>query len=272
MTRSSTNKSQFVGRYLNVWLRHYDTPELGHQAEKLPIRQDMITLLTYVRDNKVVGTKSTGNMPLKAVREVTACFVDPPQLDKTIWERTYRLRSETEIWPLYFLHILADVGGLLKIAQARRWQLMPNGKKFLDNFPLLQVVYLFTIWWNEVNWLVAYPVQGMGDDLPSFFNVLTLGHLLETCAVGKSIPFEKFADELIEKTGLVWATEDSSYARMFLHSSIKRMVIDVLKTFDGAKCKYREKSFGSGIILELDTFELTQFGRALLDTVAVTIS
>src|SRR5689334_17841986 len=108
MTRKSPNGSQLAGQYFNVWLRHYDTPEFSHQAEKLSIRRNMITLLAYVRDNKVIGTQSTGNMPLKAVREVTACFVDPPQLDTTIGERTYRLRSETEVWSLYYLHILAE--------------------------------------------------------------------------------------------------------------------------------------------------------------------
>jgi hypothetical protein len=272
MTGKNPNGGQLAGQHFNVWLRHYDTPEFGRQSEKLPIRRDMITLLTYVQDNKVVGTQSTGNMPLKAVRDVTARFVNPPQLDTTIGERTYRLRSETEVWSLYYLHILAEVGKLLKVAPARRWQLTSNGKKFLNNPPLIQVMYLFTIWWNQVNWLVAYPVQGMGENLPSFFNVFTLGHLQETCAVGKAVSFEKFADGLIEKTGLVWTAQDSSFARIFLHSSIERMVIEVLVTFGGANCKYREKPLGSGTTLELDTFELTQFGRALLDAVAIMIS
>ena len=41
----------------------------------------MVTLLIYLRDNRVIGTQSTGNFPLKAIREVTAGFVDPPVLD-----------------------------------------------------------------------------------------------------------------------------------------------------------------------------------------------
>jgi hypothetical protein len=173
---------------------------------------------------------------------------------------------------LYYLHILAEVGGLLRTAPAQRWQLTSAGKKFLDNPPLVQVVYLFITWWNKVNWLVAYPMQGMGESLPPFFNVFTLGHLQETCAVGKTVSFEKFADGLIEKTGLVWTAQDSSFARMSLHSSIERMVIEVLVTFGGAKCKYQEKPLGSGITSELETFEVTQFGRALLDAVAITIN
>lgn len=72
-------------------------------AEQLPLRRDMVTLLTYVRDSKVVGTQSTGNPPRKVIREVAAPFVEPPTLDVTIGKRIYRLRTETEVWPVYYL-------------------------------------------------------------------------------------------------------------------------------------------------------------------------
>ncbi len=76
-----------------AWSRNDITPEMLRQLEELPVRRNMVTLLTYVRDNKVVGTQSTGNMPLQAVREVTARFVVPPVLEQTIGDHTYRLRS-----------------------------------------------------------------------------------------------------------------------------------------------------------------------------------
>lgn len=269
MTKRNSNGNQLAGQHFEAWLRHHNTPEFAHQAEKLPLRRDMITLLTYVRDNKVVGTQSTGNMPLKAVRQVTAQFVNPPQLDTTIGEHTYRLRSEVDVWPLYYLHILAEVGNLLKTAPGRRWQLTANGKKFLSNPPLVQIVYLFGFWWNQVNWLVAYPPRGMGEELPPTFSAITLGHLQKTCPVGKSVSFEKFADELIEKTGIVWTAQDTTFARMFLHSAIERMVIEILVVFGGVECKHEDEPLGSEAISKLVTFELTQFGRALLDAVAI---
>ena len=102
------------GRRFKRWLMRYSTPEIARRAEELPLRRDMVTLLQYVQENKVVGTRSTGNMPLKAVREVTARFVNPPELDQHIGDRVYRLRSEAEVRPLYFLHILAEVGGFLQ--------------------------------------------------------------------------------------------------------------------------------------------------------------
>ncbi|NOX89809.1 MAG: hypothetical protein GXO77_12360 [Calditrichaeota bacterium] len=262
------DKVKSAGQRLDVWLKRYHNAQMISQAKALPLRRDMITLLTFVRDNKVIGTQSTGNMPLKAVREVTARFVKPPELETTIGDLTFRLRSEIDVWSLYFLHILADVGSLLAIAPGRRWRLTPDGEDFLGSDPLMQVSYLLTIWWYEINWLVAYPFKGMGDELPPFFNLTALTHL-RSLPVGRRIPFEKFADELIEKTGLSWTTQDSFDATMFLHGSIERMLIDILAAFDAVESEYRDEPLGKGTISKLVAFEITPFGRALLDSVAI---
>ena len=250
------------------WLRQYHNVEMVHQAEALPLRRDMVTLLTYVRDTKVVGTQSTGNMPLKAVREVTAGFVKPPRLETTIGDRVYKLRSEAHLWPLYFLRILAEVGRLLAIAPARRWRLTAEGKDFLNADPLLQVSFLLTIWWYEVHWLVAYPFAGMGDDLPPFFNLATLARLSEL-PVGTSVSFKEFAGGLIEETGLTWRARESRFASTLLRSSIERMVIDILARFGAVEREYEEVPLGKGTMSELVAFEITPFGQALLDAVGI---
>jgi hypothetical protein len=228
----------------------------------------MITLLTYVRDHKVVGTQSTGNMPLKAIREVTARFVDPPRLDHTIGDRTYKLRTEFDVWPLHLLHILAEVSGLLAIAPARRWRLTPAAERFLAFNPLLQVSFLLTVWWQLVNWLVAYPLEGMRQGLPTSFKEVALAQL-RALATETTISFEPFADGLIEQTGLTWTKPDSSYATRLLRNSIKRMVIDILAVFGAAKRHYREEPLGTGTISRIDAFEVTPLGKALLDAVAI---
>jgi hypothetical protein len=254
---------------LSVWLEQYhNDAEVVCQAEVLPLRRDMMTLLTFVRDNKVVGTQSTGNMPLKAVREVTARFVEPPKLETTIGDHTYRLRSEADLWPLYFLHILAEVGGLLAIAPARRWRLTAEGEGFLAVDPLLQVSFLLTVWWYAVNWLVAYPFEGMGDALPPFFNMVTLARL-RSLPIRTRISFEEFADELIEETGLTWTAPDSSAATMLLRGSIARMVIYILAVFGAVECEYREEPLGKGTTSRLVAFEIALLGKALLDAVAI---
>jgi len=112
------------------WMQQ-DAGDHVARAEPLPLRRDMVTVLTYVRDHRVTGTQSTGNFPLKVVREVTAQFVHPPKLEETIGDRTFRVRSEDAVWPLSFPHALPSVGGLLEGGPARRWRLTPVGEKFL---------------------------------------------------------------------------------------------------------------------------------------------
>lgn len=267
MPRRVPNKAESTQRRLALWIKRSHTAEIMRQAQILPLRQDMVTLLRYVRDHKVVGTQSTGNLPLKVVREVTARFVNPPQLDTTIGDHVYRLRSEEDIWSLHYLHILAEVGGLVAVAPARRWRLTPQGEKFLETDPLLQVSYLLSIWWYQVNWLVAYPFTGMGEALPPDFNRVTLAQL-RSLPVGKSIAFEKFADRLIKKAGLTWTAKVDS-APMSLRGSIQQMVINILAKFGGVTREYREDPLGKGTISKLDTFEITPFGKALLEAAAI---
>ncbi len=253
-----------AARHLAAWTRQLKSDQIA-QAEALPLRRDMVTLLTYLRDNRVVGTQSTGNLPLKAVREVTAHFVHPPQLDRTIGDRTYRLRSEDDVWPLYFLHTLADVGGVLEGGPSRRWRLTPDGEKFLTASSPIQVWILFTFWWERVNWLIAYPFAGMDESLPPRFTKITLAHLLSSPA-NKRIPFEPFADKLIRETRLKWTAPDMTHAQMLLRSAIRRMVIGVLTDFEVVEPEYQDKALGKSKVREVVAFQITSFGKGLLES------
>jgi hypothetical protein len=253
-----------AARRFGKWLRQVKDDEIT-QAEALPLRRDMVTLLTYLHENRVKGTRSTGNLPLKAVREVTARFVNPPELDTTIGDRTFRLRSEYDVWPLYFLHALAHVGGLLEGGPTRPWVLTLGGARFLTASPLAQVWMLFATWWERINWLIAYPFTGMGESLPPRFNNITLAHLLSLPADTR-IPFEPFADRLIQETGLKWTAPDMTYARDSLHGAVERVVIGILADFGMAEREYRDKPLGRGTIKELVAFQITSFGRGLLES------
>jgi hypothetical protein len=251
-----------AARRLINWMRQVKGDQIA-RAEVLPLRRDMVTLLTYLRDNRVIGTQSTGNLPLKAVREVTARFVHPPQLESTIGDRTFRVRSEDEVWPLHFLHTLAYVGGLLEGGPARRWRLTPDGAKFLTASPPIQVWMLFAFWWERVNWLIAYPFTGIGECLPPRFKKITLAHLVSLPADTR-IPFEPFADRLIRETRLKWTAPDMTHAQLFLHGAIQHMVIGILADFEVVKPEYQDKPLGSGTIPELVAFQVTSFGKGLL--------
>lgn len=239
--------------------------KLLQKAEELPLRIDMITLLTYVRDTKIVGTQNTGNMPLKLVREVTARFINPPILDTKIGDHIYKLRSEEDVWPLYFLHVLAEVGDLLATPRAKVWRLKKSGKEFLEANPLQQITFLLNVWWYNVNWLIAYPVSGLGDNLPDNFNLQTLSSL-DALPVNTPTKFKDFADHLINATGLNWHSQSQEFVTSLLHGSIERIVIKILEKFDMIDCEYHDKPFGNSTIQELVEFRINRFGKAMLNT------
>ncbi len=268
MSKRRYAKAGAIEQRFAAWMRQYHNADMIRRAKAVPLRRNMVTVLEYARDHKVVGTQSTGNMPLKHVREVTAHFVKPPVLDATIGDRTYRLRTEADIWPLYFLHILAEVGGLLDIVPGRRWRLTEEGASFLQRESLLQLYLLLSTWWYQTNWLVAYSFEGMGEALPRNFNVITLAHLRDL-PVGEFVPFEPFADELIEATGLTWTAPDPDVARLALHGAISRMIIYILVSFGALEYKVREEPLGKSTIKKLDAFKITPLGRCLLKGVAI---
>jgi hypothetical protein len=80
------------------------------------------------------------------------------------------------------------------------------------------------------------------------------------------IPFEPFADRLIQETRLKWTAPDMTYARMSLHGAIRRMVIDILADFEVVEPEYQDKPLGSGTIQELVAFQITPFGKGLLES------
>jgi hypothetical protein len=258
--RASRNGTQQVSE----WIQQLTNRQIA-QIGSLPLRRDMVTLLNYLHDNRVTGTQSTGNFPLKAIREVTARFVNPPVLDTTIGDHTYKLRSEDDVWPLQFLHTLAFLGGLLDGGPSRRWRLTEIGVKFLGAIPPVQVWLMLATWWEQTDWLMAYPFVGMGDSLPPRFRQVTLAHLL-SLPVNRRIPFEPFADELIEKGGLTWTSQDKSCHRSLLQGAVRRMVISILRDFGMVETEYQDKPLGKGTIKELVAFRITALGRGLLES------
>ena len=235
-------------------------------SEELPVRQDMVTLLGYLQSTRVKGTKSLGNLPLMAVREITALFVNPPVLDKYIGERVYKVRSEDEVWPLVFLHACAEAGELLMGDRSRLFRVTPMGDRFLSFSPFEQVKYMILTWWTRVNWLIAYPYEVMGDDLPHNFHFITLESLLGE-KDGKQVKFEPFADKLIEETGLSWTSEYPGSYRSTLISSIEKMVFDVLIDFRVLEVGYHEEVKYSVVNKKINTFQITDFGEDLLTMV-----
>jgi hypothetical protein len=254
--------------YLKVatWIEAL-TEEERTQLETLPLRRDTTSLLTYLRDHRTTGTQSTGNLPLKAIREATVDFVHPPELDTRIGDQVYKFRSEYDVWPVYFIHSLLEVGGLLTGGAGRRFRLTSKGEQFLAADPPIQVWFLLETWWYHTNWIIAFPFEGMGEDLPYGSNLATLDQLTRLPA-GQPISFRNFADRLIQATGLKWGGQDMTGARDSLYSAIERMVIDILVDFNGVKRAEKDTSIGEYRYKKLESFTITRLGRGLLKAIA----
>ena len=239
-------------------------------AENLTLRRDVIALLTYLRDNSVTGAQSTGNLPLKAVREICAKFVHPPKMEESIGNRIFRVRSETEVWPLLFRHVLASAGGLATGGMGRRWRLTSLGEKFLTAPASIQVWMLLITWWTQINWAIAFPFNYEKGYFPDNFPRLTLKHLLYL-SPGKSTSFEPFADCLIDDVGLVWPIEDQEFAQEILRSMVERTVIDPLVDFGVLEVKYTAHKTLEEKHRELSDIRITSIGMGLLAAMNVAI-
>jgi hypothetical protein len=105
-------------------------------------------------------------LSLTAIHAICGKFVNPPKLEETINGKTFKVRSEDEVWPLLFVHILAFHARLVDGGPARRWKVTPEGELFLQLPPTVQVFFLFVHWMIECDWAIAYPVSGLADGLP----------------------------------------------------------------------------------------------------------
>jgi len=249
---------------ITAWSQGLDREQIA-LVESLAIRQDMVTLLKYFREKHPIGTQSTGNLQLKAVREVCAQFVNPPELDEKIDDKVYKLRSEEDVWWLFYLHMLANTGSLVSGGQSRVWKLTPVGEAFL-NFPApVQLGMMLSIWWHLEDWRIAFPVSGLERGLPSGFRDTSLAHLLHL-PVGKSIPFYPFADRLVEATGLIWPIADQVSAKHILRSVVNRLIISPLVEFGILESKYGTETIAGHEFSKLSKIRLTPFGKGLLET------
>lgn len=226
----------------------------------------MVSFLVYLKENKVTGTQSTGNLPRKVVKAVAARFVNPPGLETKFSDAVFRFQNEGEVWPIYFVHVLAQAADLVSGGPSRRWRLTPIGEQFLTLPSVLQVWLLFTAWWVRVNWLVACSWDIFDGALPEHFNK-TVASLLLDLKVNETTAFEPFADQIIHKVGWIWPKQEHENTQMIVRAAIEQVVIDPLESF-GILATQRVKDPNRLIDTQvLVSFTKTSFGHTLLETV-----
>lgn len=260
----SPTQGEEILKRIASWVSGLDEKQIA-QTEALAVRKDMVTFLSYLKENRVVGTPSTGNLPLKAIREICAKFVKPPMLDNKIGDHVYKLRSEDEVWPLFFLHMLANRSGMVTGGQARTWKLTPSGDALLNAAPPLQLGFMLDVWWHYEDWRIAFPVSGLARGLPSNFSEITLKHM-RTLPVSKSVSYVSFTDQLIQETRFTWPSQDQDASKMIRRSAIERMVVLPLVDFGCLETEYSMEDLGGHEFSNLSTICLTQLGKGLLET------
>lgn len=241
------------------------TRDSDQAAQELELRRDVIAMLEYLRDNKVTGTTSTGSFPLKAVAEIAARMLTSPELESKAGDKVVRFRSEAEVWPVFFLHLLASASGMIEGGAGRRWRLSSNGEEFLAAPVMVQVWSLFSTWWQAIDWVMAFPFSGLESGLPDGFEDAARDELLLLHA-SIPTPFATFADRLIARTGFNWPAPDQNNARLNLHRAIESMLIKPMADFDAILPIYEARE-GAVIPRELVAFRLMPFGRGLLETI-----
>jgi hypothetical protein len=239
--------------------------EQRHAVEGLPLRHDVLALLNYLKANRVTGTPSSGNLTLQAVRAICAQFVDPPKLEIRIGKYVSRMRSESSVWPLYFVHVLASVGGLITGGPGRRWQVTAMGEKFMLAPAGSQVWSLFLTWWTKVNWGIA--ASYAPDESPSArFRQNILEQLLNL-PLQQSSPFDEFVDQVVQAAHMRWPDGDDSRERSILHGLIRSTVAKPLSSFGVLELVNEPHPTLGAEFPELHALTLTALGKRLLEEI-----
>ncbi len=246
-------------------------PAVGASAEQestahsLALRRDVVTLLVYLRDHQVTGTQSAGNLPLKAVAESSAGFVEPPVLEQRIGNYVHRFRSEEEVPPVHFAHLLACGADLLRGGPGRRWRLTERGAAFLSAPAFAQLAVLLAAWWHRVNWLLLVPYNIFGEELTPGFRQLVLS-LVRDFPVGRPTEYEPFVDLLIAKAGWSWKKPDPYDMRGTIAAGVQHLLVRPLEEF--GMLSIRSVKVPDSFIehSKLESFTFLDFGQALLQT------
>ena len=164
---------------LGRWISQFDQEQVNI-VEGLPLPQGHGRLAHLFARSSRDRYALHGKLPLKAVREIAAGPGQPACAGYDDRQGVYRLRSEEDVWPIYFLHLLAVDGVLISGGMGQRWQLTPQGEGFLTLVPPAQVWILFATWFTQTNWMNAYPYIGLGTSLPAVFKQAILSPVCQS--------------------------------------------------------------------------------------------
>jgi hypothetical protein len=235
------------------------------KIQSLALLTNMRYLLTYLQDNKVSGTSSTGNFPQKAVKDlVEKIGYSHPLLDKAEFSRMFK--NENEVWAVYSIHLLAYWAELIEGGKGKLWKLTSKGENFLNISPAEQLHTLFSGWWFHGYWLIPSHrftrIQYLPPDFPRFIH-----SIITSTLVSQSMNFTDFCKKILKALGYSVQPDPNDYNFRLLCDDLEEIVIKPMDSFGFIICKKEEKILLSSIkSSELDRFLLSDFGREALRT------
>ena len=204
---NKTHKEFLVEEFVEEIYDKFSLPDVNDEFKRFcldhPLRKDIIVIMNYLMNNKVVGTKATGNFPLKAVAGICAQFDTPISMDPLDGDVQYPVRSEDDIFRLELLHFFANVAGLIVGDNGIKWEVTVLGKAFLEVTPTHQMMELFYEWFNNFVWTFLFPLQFSSSDEYTQFIITTIFNLLYL-PIDKFVPFNKFVDQVYEANEAVF--------------------------------------------------------------------
>jgi hypothetical protein len=247
------------------WLKTLQKRDL-EKIQSLPLLTNIRYLLTYLQNNKVSGTSSTGNFSQKAVKDlVERIGYSHPLLDKDEFSRM--LKNEDEVWAVYFVHLLAYWAELIDGGKGKLWKLTANGENFLGISLPEQLHALFSGWWFRGNWLITQHrftrIQSLPPDFPKLIHFV-----LTSTLASQSMTFSDFCKMVLKALGYSVELDTEDYQFRLLCDELEEMVIKPMEAFGFIICKKEEKNLRSSIkSMELDSILLSDCGREALRTI-----
>lgn len=251
-----------VSNFESEWTKNL-SEEDKDIAESLPFRQDLVTMLNYIKQHRVKGTQATGNFPLKHIRAMTSKFVNPPELDHKIGDRVYKLRTEDEVPYLVFLHNFANIAQLILGGEGLEWEVSYPGERFLERRPEEQVWYMISNWFGRINWYYWYPWMDYYALIPhnEFQNLII--ELLLSYSADSEMKIKRLIEDL-DKRSPNWIKfsgniDQSRYKKYFLIYVVLEPMNNLgIVNMEGEDFPVSPNSFAFN-------FKVTNFGKRILE-------
>ena len=249
--------------FISDWI-DYISPELRQYAESLAFRRDVVTFLIYLKENKVKGTKATGNFPRKDIRAIWAGFVHHPPLDLKIGDRVYQLRTEDEVPELIFIHNFVNEAGLIIGGENMLWTVTQLGEKFLACKPEEQAWFLTKFWFYQFNWENCYQfTDAMLNENIYYFQQRLLEVLLKY-PIGKPIEIESLIKEIdLILPGWIITSGYEEFASNKINHFLLRVVVEPFEKLGLFEtCKVQSEFFED--FYKHTHIIMTAYGQSLL--------